>query len=192
MAINAFEGARRIAKLVAALWVVGWIVAAFNQPAPYISVHYQISWPKPPHRSDLSCEYGNNAIEYVEVITKNGTAASATLCFLAERAEDGRKLIPYGPHPKDSSLWIANTKYSDDVKKYIEKVKDSFLLSQADEAWIDGQLWPKRLKEFSLGALIAIGGLVFLWVFTWTVGWIMRGFLGIPRGQDHRPSAPER
>jgi len=25
-----------------------------------------------------------------------------------------------------------------------------------------------------------------LWVFTWTIGWIVRGFRGIPRGQDQK------
>jgi hypothetical protein len=29
MAINAFEGARRISKLVAVIWVIGWIVRGF-------------------------------------------------------------------------------------------------------------------------------------------------------------------
>lgn len=187
MTINVFEGARRIAKLVAVLWVVGWIVAAFTQSAPYISVNYTVSWPNPPHRSDdPPCDFGDNAIESVTVVTKRGTEAHARLCFLAKRAEDGRKLIPYGVHPKDSSLWIANTRYSEDVRKYIEKVKDDFLLSQADEAWVDGQLWPERLKVFGMGALMAAGGLVFLSVFTWAVGWIVRGFMDIPRGKDRK------
>ena len=30
MTTNVFEGARRIAKLVAVLWILGWVVAAFN------------------------------------------------------------------------------------------------------------------------------------------------------------------
>jgi hypothetical protein len=33
------------------------------------------------------------------------------------------------------------------------------------------------------------GGLVFIWAFTWIVGWITRGFMGIPRGQDSKPVA---
>lgn len=42
------------------------------------------------------------------------------------------------------------------------------------------------------GSLVAkegLGGLAFIWVFTWGVGWIVRGFMGIPRGQDKKPPA---
>jgi len=35
-------------------------------------------------------------------------------------------------------------------------------------------------------------GLIALWSLTWIIGWIARGFLGVPRGQDHRPSAPDQ
>lgn len=39
-------------------------------------------------------------------------------------------------------------------------------------------------------AMIGLGGLAFIWVFTWVVGWIVRGFRGIPRGQDSKPNTP--
>ncbi len=81
MTINVFEGARRITKLAAALWVVGWIVGAFSEAA-----HYSLAY------------YGE-------------------------------------------------------------------------------------------GALYALGGLIFLWGFSWAVGWIVRGFMGIPKGHDRRPDA---
>jgi len=35
-------------------------------------------------------------------------------------------------------------------------------------------------------ASVAFGGLLFILVFTWVIGWIMRGFMGIPRGQDQK------
>ena len=54
------------------------------------------------------------------------------------------------------------------------------------EGWIDDQGWPERLKEFGWGVLWVIGGLVFIWGFSWAVGWIVRGFMGVPRGQDRR------
>lgn len=37
------------------------------------------------------------------------------------------------------------------------------------------------------GALIAVGGVVFIFGLSWAIGWIMRGFLGIPVGQDCKP-----
>ncbi len=35
-------------------------------------------------------------------------------------------------------------------------------------------------------ASVAFGGLLFILVFTWVVSWIVRGFMGIPRGQDKK------
>lgn len=29
-------------------------------------------------------------------------------------------------------------------------------------------------------------GLASLWAFTWIIGWIMRGFMGVPRGKDRK------
>ncbi len=39
------------------------------------------------------------------------------------------------------------------------------------------------LKEFSIALL---GGLASIGVFTVATGWIVRGFMGIPRGSDHK------
>jgi len=36
------------------------------------------------------------------------------------------------------------------------------------------------------GAGWLISGLLFLWAFTWVTGWIVRGFMDIPKGRDHR------
>jgi len=35
-------------------------------------------------------------------------------------------------------------------------------------------------------ASVAFGGLLFILAFTWAIGWIVRGFMGIPRGQDQK------
>jgi hypothetical protein len=34
--------------------------------------------------------------------------------------------------------------------------------------------------------LVIAGGWVCLYGLTWSIGWIVRGFLGIPRGHDHK------
>jgi hypothetical protein len=46
-----------------------------------------------------------------------------------------------------------------------------------------------------LTSLILFGGWLFLWICAAAIGWVMRGFLGIPRGHDHKPegtSSPPR
>lgn len=47
------------------------------------------------------------------------------------------------------------------------------------------QLRSRRTELLQLGALV----LLFLAIGTWTIGWVVRGFLGIPRGMDRRPEA---
>jgi len=36
-----------------------------------------------------------------------------------------------------------------------------------------------------------VGGLAAGWAVVFTTGWIVRGFLSIPRGKDERPAAPQ-
>jgi hypothetical protein len=50
----------------------------------------------------------------------------------------------------------------------------------------DGQWLPQLLKDLGQKVLGVISGLFFLWTFTWAIGWIVRGFKGIPRGQDKK------
>lgn len=195
MATNSFEGARRIAKLVAALWILGWIVAAFTSSSSVWGVTYQIAGPGAvPIRVESGCDTADDASESLSRTTSKGTYVALTLCFKHSVFDDGRKLIPYlldkGTYDDILESKIVkvrgNEKYSTDVLNYTRSVASSFKLSKSDEEWIDAQGWSVRLKEFGWGALWVIGGLVFIWGFSLAVGWIVRGFRGIPQGQDRR------
>jgi len=35
--------------------------------------------------------------------------------------------------------------------------------------------------------LCIIGGSIFILIFSYVIGWIVRGFMGIPQGQDKKP-----
>jgi hypothetical protein len=50
----------------------------------------------------------------------------------------------------------------------------------------DGQWLPQLLKDLGQKVLGVISGLFFLWAFTWVIGWIVRDFMGIQRGQDKK------
>ncbi|MCX7075444.1 MAG: hypothetical protein NTZ45_01530 [Methylococcales bacterium] len=89
MKINVFEGARRITRLVAIVWFVGWV--------------YDLTLWNPPGDNDLSI-----------------------------------KIYQHHMH--------------------LEKIKDSALWSS--------------------------GGVIFIYAFSWSIGWIVRGFTGIPSGKD--------
>ena len=42
---------------------------------------------------------------------------------------------------------------------------------------------------FGAALLFAIGGLIVVSALQIAIGWIVRGFMGIPRGHDHRPES---
>ncbi len=108
----------------------------------------------------------------------------------AEKAGDKelvRKLAAdiKGKPTEVSHVW-GNEKYSSEVSSYTKEVADSFKLSNSDEDWIDGEVWPARWKSIKEGSLWIIGGVACLYIFSWCFGWIVRGFAGIPLGQDRK------
>jgi len=50
-------------------------------------------------------------------------------------------------------------------------------------AFLERDPW-ENIQENALGVVV---GLTFLWVLSWAIGWVVRGFLGIPMGQDRKP-----
>ncbi len=62
-----------------------------------------------------------------------------------------------------------------------------FKIPEADEGYITRLGWMQTLKQAGEHLLGLIASLAGFWVFTWAVGWIVRGFMGIPRGLDQKP-----
>lgn len=188
MKINMFEGARRIAKLIAVIWVVGWCINAFTS-SPYIHAYFRVSSPDSVPVGMGEQESGCNdddATEYFSQHTSKGTDVSLTLCFKPMTFGNEKSLIPYRVDETTHMVW-GNEKYSTNVSNYTKKVANNFRLSKADEEWIDRKVWSARWGKIKEGALAIIGGLAFLWIFSWGVGWIVRGFAGIPAGHDRKP-----
>lgn len=99
---------------------------------------------------------------------------------------DGRKFKVTGPEgtTKEQALNYAAGPW----QKYSADIGGSFAIPKADEEWIDGQWWTQLLEELREGTFVAMGGLLFLWAFTWVIGWVVRGFIGIPQGADQKAS----
>jgi len=262
MKINIFEGARRITKIVAVLWIAGVAAITFSQSDPYIIATFTTSTSTSRFvRIDTTCPNDTDSRLLLDqlralarfhldaVKTKKGTEAHISLCFLGEvpkffvTSPDGKKFGVNAPDgateqqairyaqgkQKKSTFDLATAKpvypstkhpapheytgpvipFSEEekfefqarlqkewdaaamgwsVEPYIAHVQKTFVLSQEDEDWIDGQWWTKRWEQVREGALWLVGGLAFLWGFTRATGWIVRGFMGIPKGQDRRLS----
>lgn len=194
MNINAFEGARRIAMLMAGFWAIGVVAINFWERETRVEMVFAVRGPGlvwtrvAPSKTFGNCEF-KDASESHRATTNAGTPVSVTLCFKAMNFKDDR-LVPYRVDEK--GMWWGATSYSDDVRKYTKDVAQNFHLSKADEEWADSQLWPVRWRKVMEASTWLFGGLLALWIFTVVVGWIVRGFLGIPSGQDARPKkAPD-
>ena len=111
MATNIFEGSRRIAKITASIWAIGWFCVFFSYT--YWAYKYECSIITSP--SDLAGD-------------------SFLLC-----GENNQEFISYFLATTDGETYIA-----------------------------------------------LIGFLLFICGLTWVVGCIVRGFMGIPRGQDQK------
>lgn len=179
MRINVFEGARRIALLlsiVAALVVVGITFA----DAPYIVRHYAVAAPGAPFVTVGEC--GNNEVTAFgpEVKTPSGTEVSIYFCLPSSPDQYGAALIAVAP---DRVAY----QYSNEAEAYKKQLGTRFVLPSADAAGIDEQAGSMKRKQWlmSVGGLAI--GLAIFWTLVWSIGWIVRGFAGIPRGQDSRP-----
>ena len=105
--MNIFEGARRIAKLTAALIVVGVVVNFFTEYYPPVSVSYLIAGAtKPPVRVE-QCD-ADEASRVKEITSKSGDTVNAILCFKFQSWELEPVVGKYTKEKFDD--WVASGK----------------------------------------------------------------------------------
>lgn len=212
MAINMFEGARRIAKLIAGfgvLWYCGYVLL----DSPHVPIWYSVGWPgdTPILVRERTCP--ESKMEYRSYVpTSGGKRVSLDFCFIKQNASNGRKMVFYTrddtapdlsklsiaeleelkeklksrSNSKDERRYLGNSDYSTEVTDYTKRTINAFVIPKADEDWIESQWWSARWKGIRDATLGLLGGLATLWAFTWATGWIVRGFMSIPRGSDSR------
>lgn len=187
MKVNIFEGARRIALLIGGLWAVGWISYAIVEE-PYSPVTYVVPWVGTP---PLLVEMGvtcprDDADEYFKRIAPNEQEVAVLLCFSAQESDTGAMLIPYAD-AGEQSAWLGE-KYSAEVRKYTQSVANNFQPTQEVIDAFESNRRKALLKQWGTAAMFLLGGLAAGWAVVAAIGWIVRGFMGIPRGQDMRPA----
>ena len=191
--MNIFEGARRIAKLTAALIVVGFVITFFQEYLPPVSVSYVIAGlTKPPVRVE-QCETGDIS-QTSEITTKSGAAVNVNLCFRRQGYSDAEIAEYFIIKSTDKLLyeeWVAAGKPAtrDQLKPNASTYKlDAFIASfqipVSDEGYINRLVWHQKAQSVCLGFLQMLVTLAGFWLFVWAVGWIVRGFKGIPQGKD--------
>ena len=242
MQINIFEGARRITKLIALIWVIGWGYYLIDYE-PHYQPYFQIDFPTSvPKIIDGACER-DSASGGSNIITSKGKHVFAIICFNSYYSIDEKKLVPYkkviptaslentitklenikstlrkaheagnlddARHlsnaylelrnseiiEKESLIYIASNKLffvgnieaSPEVTKYKEELSSNFKISLVDDVFIDEKLSNLYLKELKQTIVTVLMGLATIFILTWCIGWIVRGFAGIPSGHDKKP-----
>ena len=181
MKINIFEGGRRLSKLCIGVWIA--CVAAFSYlDAPYIHDTLKIAYPGATPQADSDCK-ANDVKEYIYRTTNTGKDISITLCFASQLSNDNRYLVPF--KVEGGQYWMGDAG-SPPVAEYTRSCADHFSLSAEQSNSLDTLWWHERLDELLSGAKVSLIGSVALWGASLIVGWIVRGFIGVPRGNDFR------
>lgn len=205
--MNWFEGGRRIRDLLlgaVALGGVGYVVLG-DSPSVYFSTEF----PGDPWKfTGDSCSYPNESRYLWRYAFKSGDQRSVLLCYRVNE----RGKIPYqeAPPPKDApppkinvttigsppipepKWYFEGESFDARVTNYMATRTAEFRMTPALEAaarqglrrlgW--NAVW-QRLKD----TLLWVGGFaIVLWIITAMFGWIVRGFAGIPAGEDFRPT----
>lgn len=188
MAINIFEGARRISKTIMLLILVGTLIAIWYDISD-LTLKYEIAeFGEAPAKVDECSK--DSALEVLNKYSANGDKVSVHLCFRAYPMEKtGEMRIPYAlVEGDDKGVWLGQ-QYSTLVMNYTKAAAQDFKLP-ADALKGTGFL---LMKQRFYAASKAIGylcaGLLAFLLATSFIGWIVRGFLGIPNGMDARPEA---
>jgi len=182
MKINVFEGARRIALLVTGVAILGSLAyAVFNKP--YAHAAYSVDVILSTMKLIDSCAE-NDATEYVERVSAEGKAVNIRLCFPAVVWNDGKLAYPF--KKVSGEVYGSEDKYGSEARAYYKSVAASFSLTPESVEAFNSNQWKATIAQWKDTAIGLTGGLAFLWTFVVAVGWIVRGFMGIPRGRDSR------
>lgn len=185
MAFNLFEGARRIALLFGGIAVAGTLIVLY-QYEPYVSIQYVVYHPSGlKYRSEATCPTDADH-HYFSTNSKDGKSISITLCITAMSfGKDSTRLIPYKVD-ENGMIWGAAS-YSDDVTEYERRLETRFNLPEGDEKEIRKEIRKRYWKNWKESVGYLTIGLVVYAGIVWAIGWIVRGFLGIPQGMDRKP-----
>ena len=186
--MNIFEGARRTSILLGGVAAVITVLVAFNTNS-YYQAHYSLAAPNAPFiKTDSSCENQGHRL-YFDYKTSNSKVISVTICIESMPFTTANKevvhLIPYKVDA-DGMTW-GKERYSNEVSTYEGQIKKRFTMSTTDEEVSIEEADKHWRSTFVETMRFLTAGLAIFGTLVWAIGWIVRGFMGIPRGQDQKP-----
>lgn len=199
MGVNWFEGGRRITLFIQ--WFVGLACVAyilFSSNPKDVTLVSTLPSEKFIY-TGAQCEYGDHKENWGIMLFPDGKRRPLTLCFAGNSNFDGDIVFREGVADEDypdrnikkgEQVFWAASPYSTEVQEYAaaraktEVFRKRVLEEAANQFWMQSwkAMWA-RLKE----CLPILGfGIFGLWIFSGVLGWIVRGFFGVPSGSDFR------
>jgi hypothetical protein len=209
MAINWFEGGRRVSTLFSSLVLLGGIVYAVFSGGDNRVIVETTSPSDAFHWTLRDCSYPDQEKTWDgKVEFKVGDPRTVAACF---RTNKGGKLwYDYGPEqeiqldpikgkgpppPIKYRKMLEVHTYTPAADAYMDKRMNEYKPTRAEFDAIGKDQWMivwvrfwDRVKEV---APWVAGLLLGIWLLTAVIGWIIRGFAGIPSGKDFRTNRPE-
>ena len=235
--MNIFEGARRIAKVIAVMIVVVFGYAIFTEQADPVPLSYLSSGPEKTVARIDECSVVDSSLplrltsrggvmltvqictstpnatveEYAVWIIKNadkkGTADFEAVAAEYEAVRGDYRHAPLASSESGSFQESTLSKYLDEERRGIStpekaavlnealnralrsakervEITRKFSIPEADEGYITRSAWLQVARNTGALLLQMLASLAGFWAFTWTCGWIVRGFMGIPHGLD--------
>jgi hypothetical protein len=184
MQINIFSGGRRIALAVGFLIACLAALLAFlinGTHAPGATI-YSIEMKQPIKRA-TGCSYNDDS-ERRSIGTVYGLFDVDVIFCFRSITHEGEQYIPY---LDSSGAWLAGKSYSDEVSDYERGFIKQVEIPETDRAEATANARDNAHRVFLYCILAFAGTAVAVWIVTCILGWIVRGFLGVPRGEDFRP-----
>jgi hypothetical protein len=112
----------------------------------------------------------------------------------AQAAKDGSVAPPPLVRTGTPQWYYGGDQFSDPVVAYTDQRLREFQLTPTRRSdvlkGLSGATWVNRLGAFIDTFPWVLGAVAFIWIATALVGWIVRGFAGVPRGSDFRTTEP--
>ena len=206
--INIFEGGRRIRDII--LWLVGLVTAGLVLFGGNSAMVMEKSFPDEAWTfSKRDCDYSDHA-EYLETFDLSNLGSRyITLCFRKQQTGFAYEQLAAGemapplvrtvtpssassnsdPAP-DMKWYNFNDERAPAVQNYFKESSANFTVNDANLAIAGAGLWRIRFSDFKNrvedSGVPGVVVLIALWIITAALGWVVRGFAGVPVGQDFR------
>jgi hypothetical protein len=206
MGVNWFEGGRRILALLVGLIIIGAALFVFfgggDNPvvletnAPDQRLHWTLK----------GCDYPDVSQDWSNPTSFGGSEPRRVVaCYRAK--PNGKVIYAFGPQheidlhlpqipgegppPKLKVRKIYDGDYlASEVDTYVEARRDAFQFTYRETQEIGSGLWKIGVVRWAERVTLAIpwvlGSIFGIWVLAMAFGWLVRGFAGIPSGQDFK------